>query len=228
MNNFYWKDDECSVWWALMRSFPCWVLTRICVVVHCITIVLAVKKLDPAGLNWEFLATVPFVRLLEQRTESRRRIKKWGGGDVTVRWCKGLENQSVCYFATISRATVPGLMRSFRDHITTILPSFRNHFANYFVTISWSFSDQLMIILRVTVNSDENQSQLGSWWRICVVGLCIKIVLAGRCIQVGPGWVELKTSPRCALRAVIYIATILRATVCQVSCDHFATILNDN
>ena len=36
---------------ALMRNFPCWVLMRICVVVLCIKIVLAVKKLDPAGLN---------------------------------------------------------------------------------------------------------------------------------------------------------------------------------
>ena len=63
-------------------------------------------------------------------------------------------------------------MRSFRDHFAIMPQPFRHHFATISRATVGSISRALMTIRP-------------SWvlMKICVVGLCIKVVLAGRCIK---------------------------------------------
>ena len=133
---------------ALMRKLPCWVLTRICVVVHCIKIVLAVKNLT--RLDW----TENFSRLCPScgYWSKERSQEKKGGGDVTVRWCKGLEINRLL----ISRPFCVRLC--VRSHAIISRP-----FCHYAATISSSFRDDFACDSGLYfTSSDDNTSQLGS------------------------------------------------------------------
>ena len=144
------KDEECSVWCSDEKFSPlgsdedlrCYALHKNC------------ARCEKTWPGWTELRISRdcALRAVTGAKNGVEKKKEEGGGDVTVRWCKGLEINRLL----ISRPFCVRLC--FRSHAIISRP-----FCHYAATISSSFRDDFACDSGLYfTSSDDNTSQLGS------------------------------------------------------------------